>query len=166
MRKFKLLSLLSVCCLGLFGCPYESQVPISQPFIPVDNRLLGKWGSKDEVYNTYIVSKASPTEYHIIQHNISSTSKYKGHLSEVKGAVFMNLYSDSLRSYYLYRVKMDSTGNRFTFIPVSQHLSDHFGSTDGLKNYVEKNMGFQSFYDDEDKIEYEKIDSIKPTASN
>jgi len=166
MRKLKFLTVLSVCCLGLFGCPYESQVPITHPTIPVDTRMLGKWSSKDEVYNTYTVTKASPVEYHIVQQNISNTSRYKGHLSEIKGSYFMNLYSDSTKSYYLYRVKMDTTARRFTLIPISNNLPDHFGSVEGLRNYVEKNMNFQSFYNENDKAEYEKLDGSKPTALN
>ncbi len=166
MNQLKILSLLVFCSLALLGCPYESQVPISHPSIPVDTRLLGKWESKDEVYNSYTVSKASPTEYHIVQHNISNTSYYKGHLSEVRGSLFMNLYSDSTRSYYLYRVRLDSSGNKFLLIPVSRDLPDHFGSVDGLRNYVEKNMNFQSFYNDKEKAEYEKLQGNHPSGMN
>jgi len=78
----------------------------------------------------------------------------------------MNLYSDSTKSYYLYRVKMDTTARRFTLIPISNNLPDHFGSVEGLRNYVEKNMNFQSFYNENDKAEYEKLDGSKPTALN
>jgi len=166
MRKVKFLSLLIICCLGLFGCPYESQVPISRPEIPVDNKFLGKWSSKDEVYNTYTVTKASHVEYHIVQQNISNTTLYKGHLSEVKGSFFMNLFSDSTKSYYLYKVKMDSAGSRFTLTPIAENLPDHFGSIDGLKNYVEKNMNFQSFYNESDRIEYQKEEGTTTTALN
>lgn len=166
MNKLKFFCLLCISCLGLFGCPYESQVPITHPTIPVDSRLLGTWSSKDEVYNTYTVAKASPLEYNITQHNISNTSRFRGHLSEVKGTLFMNVYSDSTKSYYLYRVKMDSTAKKFTLIPLAKNLPDHFGSVDGLRNYVEKNMSFKSFYSEADIIEYEKSDALKPTAMN
>jgi hypothetical protein len=87
MRKLIYLSVLSVFCLGLFGCPYESQVPISHPSIHVDTRLLGHWNSKDEVYNSYNVSQASATEYNIVQKNITGIYRFKGFLSEVKGSL-------------------------------------------------------------------------------
>jgi hypothetical protein len=103
-------------------------------------------------------------EYSIVQKNISSTSRFKGFLSEVKGSMFMNVYSDSTRSYYLYRVKIDPSANRFTLVPLSENLPDHFGSVDGLRNYLEKNMNFQSFYNEADKAEFEKAD--EPTALN
>lgn len=164
MRKLIYLSVLSVFCLGLFGCPYESQVPISHPSIHVDTRLLGHWNSKDEVYNSYNVSQASATEYNIVQKNITGLYRFKGFLSEVKGSMFMNVYSDSTRSYYLYRVRIDPSANKFTLVPLSENLPDHFGSVDGLRNYLEKNMGFQSFYNEADKAEFEKAD--EPTALN
>jgi len=163
MKKLIHFSLLVVCCLGLFGCPYESHVPISKPSIPVDTRFIGEWSSKDEVYNTYTVTKASETEYKIIQRNISNTAKFKGYLTEIKGNMFMNLYSDSTKTYYLYRVKMDEEANRFLFTPLSPDLPDHFGSMDGLRTYVEKNMNLKSFYNEDDQVEYQKV-SDNPTA--
>lgn len=166
MKKLTYLSLVAICCLGLFGCPYESQVPISQPTVPVDNQLFGTWVSKDEVYNTYTVTQASETEYNIVQYNISNTSYFRGYLSEVRNNIFMNLYSDSTKSYYLYKVKVDPTGNKFTLIPLAQRLPDHFGSMDGLRNYLEKNMNFQSFYDENDKAEFEKISNGQVAALN
>jgi hypothetical protein len=138
-------------------------VPISSPTLPIDNRFLGQWSSKDEVYNTYIVSKASETEYKILQKNISNTAKFTGFLSEVKGATFMNLYSDSTKTYYLYRVKMDTSANKFVFTPLASDLPDHFGSTEGLRTYLEKNMNLKSLYNEDDRTEYEKI-SNHPTA--
>lgn len=163
MKKLIQLSLLSVLCLGLFGCPYESHVPISSPSLPIDSRFLGQWSSPDEVYNTYFVSKKSETEYKILQKNISNTAKFTGFLSEVKGNLFMNVYSDSTKTYYLYRVKMDPAAQKFTFTPFASDLPDHFGSMDGLRTYVEKNMNLKSMYNEADITEYEKV-SDNPTA--
>lgn len=159
MKKLIQLSLLAVCCLGLFGCPYESQVPITTASIPVDVRMFGKWTCNDEVYNTYVVSKASETEYHILQQNLSNTTKFKGFLSEVKGHTFMNLYSDSLRVFYLYKVKLDAAGNRLTLLPLKKDLGDHFGSSEGLRAYVEKNANFQSFYDKSEESEFQRAET-------
>lgn len=166
MRKLSFLSLLAICSLGLFGCPYESQVPISKPYIPVENDLLGKWTSNDEVYNSYTVTKASATEYRIVQKNISKVSTYKGHLSEIRGNVFMNVYSDSTKVYYLYKIKLDPAGDKLTLIPVSDNVPEHFGSIDGLRHYLEKNMNFQSFYNEKDKADYKKAEAGTSTALN
>lgn len=158
MKKLIQFSLLAMCCIILMGCPYESQVPISSPSIPVDNRLFGKWVCDDEVYNSYFVTKASETEYNILQQNVGQTTRFKGYLSEVKGHMFMNLYSDSIGKYYLYRVKLEPSGSKLTLLPLSHNLPDHFGSMDALKSYVEKNVNFQSLYSEADKAQYQKSD--------
>ena|SRR5690606_31898850 len=167
MKNSVFLSFLVVFSLGLFGCPYESQVPISQPSIPVDAQWLGTWNSKDEVYNSYKVSKASALEYHIEQHNIRQVSHFRGFLSEVRGNMFMNLYSDSAKTYYLYRVKLEDSGKKLIFIPLKRDLKDHFGSMDGLRNYIEKNMNFRSLYSEKDQAVFEKeSDELTATALN
>lgn len=158
--------LLIICSIGLFGCPYESQVPISAPYLSIDSKMLGSWQSKDEVYNSYYVSRLSETEYRIIQKNISNTSAFKGYLSEIRGNMFMNLYSDSSRTWYLYKIKIDPDGNRFTLFPFAENLPEHFASTEGLHSYVEKNMNFQSFYNEKDILDFQRIEGSKPTASN
>ncbi len=165
-NKLIQLGVLAFFSLGLFGCPYESHVPISKPSIPVDTRLLGKWGSKDEVYNSYTVTRASETEYHILQRNtIGNTARFKGFLSEVKGQTFMNLYSDSTKTYYLYKMKIEPAADKFTLVPLSEQLSEHFGSSEGLRSYLERNMNFKSFYNEEDKSEFQK-EGGQPTVLN
>ncbi len=165
MRNSLLLFLLSICCLGLFGCPYESHVPISTPSIPVDSRYLGQWKSSDEVYNSYKVLKASETEYEIIQENISGVQRFKGHLSEVKNALFMNLYSDSTDIYYIYRVKMDPEAERLTLIPVSAHIREKFGSMEGFRTYLERNVNFQSLYNEREKADYVRLPNQSGSAA-
>lgn len=165
MKKLLQGSLVVICCLGLFGCPYESQVPITQPSIPVNKKLLGKWASKDEVYNTYTITQASANAYKIVQRNtIGDVSRYTGFLSEVKGALFMNVFSDSTKSYYLYRVKINPESNKYTLTPVDNDLPEHFGSSEALLDYVEKNMNLKSFYDEDDRAEFEQIEPA--TAHN
>jgi hypothetical protein len=42
-------------------------------------------------------------------------------------------------------------------MPFSENLSEHFGSSVGLKSYVEKNMNLQSMYNDNDNEDFEKV---------
>ncbi|MBS1782248.1 MAG: hypothetical protein JSS78_04215 [Bacteroidetes bacterium] len=166
MNKVIYLVALMIISIGLGGCPYESAVPISSAAIPVDPRFLGKWNSKDEVYNNYQITQSSPTQYHVVQKNISQTAQFTAFLSEVKGALFMNLYSDSTKAYYLFRIKPDTSGNKFTLTPIAAELPEHFNSSEALKSFVEKNMNLQSFYDETDRAEYEKIPTGSHTVLN
>lgn len=157
MKKFLQGSLLVLCSIGLFGCPYESKVPISQPTIPVNKSMLGKWSSKDEVYNSYTVTQASPTEYNIEQVNtLGEIKHYKGFLSQVKGSMFMNVYSDSTKAYFLYKVVIDAA-DRFTLIPFSDEIAQKFTSSNELQDFVGKNMNLRSFYKLDDKADFQQI---------
>lgn len=156
MKKILPVILVAFSSLMLFGCPYESQVPVGKPEVPVDNRFVGKWLSDAESYNQYTVSIKSPVEYAILQKNTAGTSKFTGYLSDVKNAMFMNLYSDSTRSYYIYRINFDAAGNKFTLMPVADNLPEHFGSSEALRSYVEKHMNLQSFYNNDDKADFYK----------
>lgn len=155
MKKLLQGSLLILCSIGLFGCPYESEVPISKPSIPVNKTMLGKWSSKDEVYNTYTVTQASPTEYNIVQVNsVGDTKHFKGFLSQVKGNMFMNVYSDSTKAYFLYKVVIDAA-DKFTLIPFSDEIPQKFTSSIELFDFVGKNMNLRSMYKIEDKADFQ-----------
>lgn len=157
MKKILPVILVAFSSLLLFGCPYESQVPVGKPEIPVDKRFVGNWRSDDESYNQYVVSVKSPVEYAILQKNsVGGVSKFTGYLSDVKNAMFMNLYSDSTKSYYIYRINFDAGGDKFTLMPVAEDLPEHFGSSEALRNYVEKHMNLQSFYNAADKSDFYK----------
>jgi hypothetical protein len=41
-RTFKTLSFAALACI-LIGCPYTSSVPIDEPNVKVDKKLIGKW---------------------------------------------------------------------------------------------------------------------------
>jgi len=159
MKNLLPLGILAFCCVVLMGCPYESHVPIGLPTAPVDTRYVGKWGSEDETYNKYTVEVKNATEYKIVQHSITgNTAHFTGYLTDVKGATFMNLFSDSTQTYFIYRINLDPGGNKFTLVPVSEKLGEHFGSSDALRNYVEKHLNLQSFYNQEDKEEFIKAE--------
>lgn len=159
MRRLMQTGALALCCLMLYGCPYESQVPIDKPRIPVDERMLGAWLSDDQSYNRYTVSRASEYEYKVLQRaTTGNTSRYKAHLTDVRGATFMNLYSDSTGTYYLYRVRINPDGSRMTLMPVTESLPGQFVSSEDLRSYIESHMNLKSFYKEEDREEFYKAD--------
>lgn len=163
MKKSLQSGILALCCMMLYGCPYESTVPVSQPSIPVEERLLGQWVSEAESYNEYFVSKADKMHYKILQRAITGhTADYLAHLSEVRGITFLNLYSDSTKTYYLYRINFNSSEAGFSLMPVSNKLNEQFTSSAALRLFVEKNMNLRSFYDSEGPEEFVKLHVNKP----
>ncbi len=163
MKNLLQSGILALCCLMLYGCPYESTVPVSQPSIAVEEHLLGQWVSEAESYNEYFVSKADKMHYKVIQRAITGhTADYLAHLSEVKGVTFLNLYSDSTQTYYLYRINLNTAEARFSLIPVSNKLNEQFSTAASLRQFIEKNMNLRSFYDSEGPEEFVKLHANKP----
>ena len=155
-----LLQSVALClgCLLLYGCPYESTVPIDTPKLPVDEKLLGQWVSDAESYNEYFITKANNTQYRVQQKSVTgNTAWYLAHISEIKGATFLNLYSDSTNTYYLYRVILNPDGAKCSLVPVSQTLNEQFQSSAALRQYIEKNMNLRSFYNNDDAAEFLKL---------
>lgn len=149
-------TLLLILSLAFMGCPYESEVPITKPTTPIKKEYLGVWNSKDEVYHSYTVTEASPTEYRILQKNLlGETRQFKAHLSEIRGGVFLNLHCDSLNIYYLYRLQIDAP-DKIVFIPIDPTIPEHYKNSEDLRHYVEKNMNLQSFYNAMDQILFER----------
>jgi len=147
-----------LCALLLCGCPYESSVPIDTPKIPVEESLLGQWVTDAESYNEYFITKAGNTQYRIRQKSITgNTAYFTAHLSEVKGTSFLNVYSDSLRVYYLYRIKLSAKEGKCSLMPVSAAISEQFASSLDLRKYVEKNMNLLSFYNGSEQEEFVKL---------
>lgn len=127
--------------------------------------MFGKWTSKDEVYNTYTVSQASATEYNIVQVNsIGDVTHYKGFLSQVKGAMFMNVYSDSTKAYFLYKVVIDGA-DKFTLIPFSDEIKERFTNSAALQDFVGRNMNLRSLYKLEDKADFQQT-ATAPASYN
>ncbi len=158
MKIFASLGLLLVFCLCLMGCPYESSVPISKPTFPVEKKFLGRWESPDEVYNHYTVTEASPTQYDIVQVNtMGDVARYSAFISEVRAIMFLNVFSDSSKKYFLYRIDIDSSGKSFELKPLSKELPEHFSNSEQLRNFILKNMNLISFYAEEDKAVFYKL---------
>lgn len=163
MKKLLQSGVLAVCCLMLYGCPYESDVPISQPSVPVNENLLGQWVSEAESYNEYFVSKVDRMHYKVLQRSITGhTAHYKAHLSEIRGVTFLNLYSDSTNTYYLYRINLNTSEDKFSILAVSNKVGEQFNSSPSLYKFVEKNMNLRSFYDNEGPEEFMKLQANKP----
>ncbi len=163
MNKLMQSGILILCCLLLYGCPYQSTVPITTPSIPVDERLLGQWASDAQSYNEFYVSKIDNFHYKVLQQAITGqTSVFKAHLSEIRGVSFLNLYSDSTQTYYLYRINLNAPEGRLTLLNISERIGDQFNSSASLRQFVEKNMNQKSFYDSEGPEDFIKLQANKP----
>jgi hypothetical protein len=165
MKRYLQLALLPVVSMLLFGCPYQSKIPLSAPGEKIDRSLLGRWESEDEVYNSYTISPINQYEYRIVQRTTDGNIRnYTGFISSIRGATFLNAYSDSTKTYYLYRLKIDTAANQVKLMPFAKDLPDRFKDfpakatdTQALNNFVWRSMNLRDFYDGEEQALYKRV---------
>ena len=156
---------MAVCCLLLMGCPYETEVPISEPSVKFPADLLGKWESKSS--GDEIMTIRKKTDYIV---SISKTKKepkeddkseeYEAYLSEVDAVKFLNISEvgeqGSGAKFYLYKIEVSANNSRITLNAVTENIDEQFSNSAELKAFIQKNMHLSFFYEKEDEI-YQKL---------
>ena len=165
MNKLVQVVAMAACCFFLMGCPYETEVPISDPSVKFPADLLGKWepqSSSDE-----IITIKKKTDYIV---SISKTKKepkeddkpeeYEAYISEVDAVKFLNISEvdeqGSDAKYYLYKIEVSANNSLITLNAVTENIDEQFNSSAELKAFIQKNMRLSFFYEKEDEI-YQKI---------
>ncbi len=145
----------------LTACPYSTELPIDEPSVKIDDKLLGKWEAKNSSDYMYTVAKKDDFNYKFEKKGKTSTdaSTYTGFLSVIDGVRFMNISEDAstTKTYYLYKVEMSGSGAKTTLVPVTENITEKFATSAELKAYVKKYMALSFFYE-KDKDEYFRAD--------
>ncbi len=165
MNKLVQLVAMAACCFLLMGCPYETEVPISEPSVTFPADLLGKWEPKSS--GDEIVTIRKKTDYIV---SISKTKKepkeddkpeeYEAYLSEVDAVKFLNISEvgeqGSGAKFYLYKIEVSANNSRITLNAVTENIDEQFSNSAELKAFIQKNMHLSFFYEKEDEI-YQKL---------
>lgn len=165
MNKLMQLFAMTACCFLLMGCPYETEVPISEPSVKFPADLLGKWESKSS--GDEIMTIRKKTDYIV---SISKTKKepkeddkpeeYEAYLSEVDAVKFLNISEvgeqGSGAKFYLYKIEVSANNSRITLNAVTENIDEQFSNSAELKAFIQKNMHLSFFYEKEDEI-YQKL---------
>ncbi|MCX7833680.1 MAG: hypothetical protein N2490_05670 [Ignavibacteria bacterium] len=162
MKKIISVFVLFLFTLLFTGCPYKSNFPIDKsPEIPVDTKLIGKWGTSGTDY--YNVSKKSNYLYSIIYVTLDSndveeiSDKYEGFLSKVDNVTYLNLRdlsaSEGEGEYYLY--KFEYKNDKIILTGVTPYIKEKFSDSEDLKKFFKKNQENSYFFTDPQ--EYQRI---------
>jgi hypothetical protein len=163
MKKlFLQISLLGGLMLVLQGCPYGSDVPIDEPAVKVDEKMLGKWEPKNGGDYIYTVTKKDQNSYRFEKRSkgtSSDTGTYNGYVSIIDGTKFLNVKEEynTTKTYYLYKMEMSASGAKLTLSPVTDNIEEKFTASADLKAFIAKNKGLSFFYS-KDKEEYFRAD--------
>lgn len=160
-RRFFQFSIVGFSCLFLFGCPLESDFSLGMPDVPVQAHLIGTWQSQDEVYNKYHVYRLTGKEYGIVQENsIGDKQYYRAFISVIKNFSFLNVYSDSLRTFFLMRIDGAERGNQVFIRPLRQPHNVQLSSATSLRTYVAEHVNQWSLYDTTEQTWYRRISDL------
>ena len=144
----------------LTACPYSTELPIDEPSVKIDEKILGKWEAKSSDY-TYTVTKKDDFNYKFEKKGKTSTdvSAYTGFLSVIDGVKFLNVYEDgaTTKMFYLYKIVQSTSGAKITLSPVTENIEEKFATSAELKAFIKKNMALTFFYE-KDKEEYFRAD--------
>lgn len=165
MNKLVQVVAMAACCFLLMGCPYETEVPISEPSVKFPADLLGNWESKSE--SDEIMTIRRKTDYIV---SISKAKKepkeddkpeeYEAYLSDIDAVKFLNISElnekGSAAKFYLYKIEVSSNSSRITLNAVTENIDEHFNNSADLKAFIQKNMHLSFFYEKEEEI-YQKL---------
>jgi virulence-associated protein VagC len=157
----KVVSIFGIVAMSflLMGCPYSSTVPIDEPSIKVDKRMLGTWiGPETPPDYPYTVTAKGEYSYLVEKKADSSDfrTQYSAHISLVGKTMFFNLFDDEAVSYYLYRLEITKDGKTLTLTPVDDKIERVFESSGELKDFILKNMDKPGFFDESNKTVFQK----------
>jgi hypothetical protein len=148
----------------LTGCPYESQIPLSDSRVSkIDSLILGRWyginpSDSNEIYRLNILN-FNDSEYLIEiateKNSSSQTSLQRGFITIINGNKIMNLKDlDTKSSYqfYLFELKM---GKLYTSSFSDEFIKEKFTDMHEFYTYISKNIDKDKFT--ETKIEFRRF---------
>lgn len=165
MKSVKLVALFGALSLVFMGCPYESKIPLDTPDkSKPDKGMTGKYTEKGDDDNIW-TSTLDGTQYRVEKKSTDGEDGeptiYIGHLSDVGGASFLNVYEQdysSEKSYMIYRV-IKKSDDRYKLQAMTDNVTEEFTTSEEFKTFVKKNMELSFFYNkDDEKTFYKEED--------
>lgn len=144
MKKF-IPAVLLVASMFLFtGCPYDSDVPITQPSLPVSKKIIGVYEDKKN-HDVYKVTQKDETTYKIE----SGNDTLYAFASLVGEVTFINLWSEEqkppVHKYSFYKLEMDFDLN-ITLSEITENITEKFSKSEDLKKFIAANMHNSYFF--------------------
>jgi hypothetical protein len=151
---------ISACIIILTGCPYESNVTLSDPgnaFIDPD--IIGKWlvnGSAKGVSDTLIIMRFNDHEYYLESHELKNSKlnigRGRGFITPVNNVKMLNL-CDLEEPVKFYFTKYVCQGDKLIMSYSSdQFIKQKFGSDRELFDFFKANIYKEGFFEGGDTL--------------
>jgi len=157
MKQLKWILPLLALTVMLGGCPYGSTIPLDTTGKKINPALLGNWEPKSSSSSKYVITKDNDFTYKIVKtsQDVKEPSVYKGYLTDLDGDVFLNLWEEngsSDKTYYLYKVEINSGSNKVTLHSVTENITEKFSTGEEMKAFFKKYKGLSFFYDKSEDV--------------
>lgn len=160
--------LVAALSVVLWGCPYKSSVPLSEPVEYVNKQVIGKWIPKPEIEKEnpeyYVITKKDTVRYavdHFIYNENDSTYKVTSYTSwstRIDNINFMNVQQDGQKEVTLHR--LDVMGDdRMLLFEVTNNIDERFDNSEEMHAFFKKHLKLSFFYNGD---EQELLRSRKP----
>lgn len=161
MIKKVILCLLVPFAFLLWGCPYDSEVPISEPSMTVYKEWYGLWkipGEEKSYASMTRYSKVDSLHYRVVYNTWTSeqgsymTKHFKAHLSRVNGSLFINIQPEMKLggNYYLFGIRGNAAADTIRLRPLNEEIKEKFSNSDSLRSWLGANMDRKDFFEDEE----------------
>jgi len=160
MRKLLFYCTSTAFILLLWGCPYQSLVPLGQPLEKINERIIGSWVSQHEVDKespSYYVINTSDSIFYMIDHftfndNDSSYSvkQYVAHSTTLDSNLFLNVQGVGNKDYIMHRIELMKEG--FVLYEVTDNVDEKFTNSEEMQTFFKKNMHLSFFYNREETV--------------
>lgn len=143
----------------LWGCPYQSSVPLSVASEKVNKQVLGTWIPKHEAGKAnpeyYVIGKRDSLHYRIdhFQFNENDTSysvkEYVAWTTRIENILFMNVQETGKPQHYIHR--LDVMGDDLMILyQVTANIDEQFKKSDEMKKFFQKHMKVSFFYNSDE----------------
>lgn len=160
MKKLFGMIALFVSAILFTGCPYNSEVPLTEKGAKVTDNFFGTWELSDSEGTKIEVKKGADNQMEIVKTEAGydggepTVTKFFGHFTDIKGTLFLNLKEDSeYSSYYFYKITSESDF-KVKLSPVTANIREKFSSSEEQRLFFEKNMQNSYFYDTSEETYY------------
>lgn len=167
MSKNIIIPLLLLFAFALWGCPYESEVPVDEPGIRINEEWFGLWKRPGEEKSYASLSKYKPTDtlsYRLVynswtsEHRSYEVKMFKAFLSKVDETYFMNIQPEMKMggNFFLFGISCNATIDTLRLRPVNEENAPRFTDSPSLREWIKKQLVQKNFFDAEELFVREK----------
>lgn len=138
----------------LWGCPYKSNVPLSEPVELIRAEYLGSWVPENEATAEnpayYTIEKFDTVRYAIAHYQYNEDEKdysvknYVAHTTSLEGLVFMNMNESGTQQFLMHRLDLVPSG--LMLYEVTDNIDEQFKTTAEMQKFFREHMKLSFFY--------------------